>query len=142
MKPYHDPEPRKHSEWCRDLGLICEGTGCNTNEILTYEEFCFLPETKLIKVKDEPLYGFWKQHGDVYGEARTVREWLEDTNQHIVEPITEEDVRDLDLFLGHDEFWTWGSGKMDDVGSADNESALFKTLANGFRKLFDHGKPE
>jgi hypothetical protein len=95
-----------------------------------------MPKTKLVKVKAGTLYGFWKQYGDVYGEARTVREWLEDTNQHIVEPLTEEDFRDLDLFLGYDEFWTWGSGKMDFNDSANSENTLSKKVTNGFKWLF------
>ena len=142
MKPYNDPEARKHSEWCLDLGLTCKGAGCNTTGILTYEEFCFLPDTKLTKVKTAPLYDFWKQYGDVYGEPRTVREWLDDINWQIVEPVTDEDIRELDLFLGHDEFWTWGSGKIEPADSSDSENSLFKMLRNGLTRLFNHDKPE
>ena len=136
MKPYQDPEPRKHSEWCHDLGLVCEGNGCNTNEILSYEAFCFLSDTKLRKVKDAPLYGFWKPYGDVYGEPRTVREWLEDINWQIVEPLTEEDMHDLNLFLGYDEFWEWASGKIESKNSSNTENSLSKMLSNGFRRIF------
>ena len=135
MKSYQDAGLRKYSEWCHDLRLICEGTGCNTDRPLTYEEFCFLPETKLIKVKDRPLYGFWKQYGDVYGEPRTAREWLEDTNQHIVEPLTEENIRDLALFLGHDEFCTWGNGTVEPIDSNSSENSSYKILTRGFKRL-------
>ena len=94
-----------------------------------------MPETKLIKVKDRPLYGFWKQYGDVYGEPRTAREWLEDTNQHIVEPLTEEDIRDLALFLGHDEFCTWGNGTVEPIDSNSSENSSYKILTRGFKRL-------
>ncbi|GGF00777.1 hypothetical protein [Hymenobacter cavernae] len=112
MRTYKEPEPRSHASWCNDLGLVCKGKGCYTNQVLTYDEFCFLPDTILVKAKEAPLYGFWRKYGDVYGEPRTVKEWLEDLTLQIVEPLTEQDKQDCHLFLGYDEFWIWSSGKI------------------------------
>jgi hypothetical protein len=96
---------------------------------LTFDEFCFLPNVRLTKVKETELYSFWRQHGDVWGECRTVQEWLNDFNWEIVDP-TEEDLKDLNLFIGHDEFWDWSSGKVTD---REKEN---KGLLNTIRKLF------
>jgi hypothetical protein len=49
---------------------------------------------------------------DIYGEPRTVREWLSDF-EWVIEDPTPSDLEDFDLFLGHDEFWSWSSGKVD-----------------------------
>ena len=131
MKPYQNPEPRKHSEWCCDLGLICEGTGCNTDEILTYDEFCFLPQTTLTKVSEGPLYGFWRKNGEARGEPRTIKEWLDDFGLQVVEPVSEQEIKDLDLFVGYDEFMDWASGIVD-FNPADEGPTLFQKLKNFF----------
>lgn len=98
---------------------------------MTYLEFCFLPETTLRKVSEGALYGFWRQYGDIQGEARTVKEWLTDIGWHIVD-ATEDDLKDLNLFLGHDEFWEWSSGKIEqDVKNSERIGLLEK-----LKKLF------
>ena len=136
MKTYLDPEPRKHSEWCNDLGLICQGTGCNTNQVLTYDEFCYLPETKLTKTRETSLYGFWQQYGDICGEVRIVKEWLESMNWEIVEPLTQQDFKDLNLFLGYDEFWEWSSGKISPKDAESSRDSYFKKIMGKLIKLF------
>jgi hypothetical protein len=98
---------------------------------MTYLEFCFLPETSLSKVREGALYGFWRQYGDIYGEPRTVKEWLDDLGWQLVEP-TEDDLKDLTLFLGYDEFWEWSSGKIEQDSNASEGISLFGKL----RKLF------
>jgi len=100
---------------------------------MTHEEFCFLPDTRLRKVQEGALYDFWQQYGDVYGEPRTVQEWLDSTNQHIFEP-TSEDLQELNLFLGHDEFWTWGAGKIEQ--NVDTNTVNLKGFLNSLKKLF------
>ena len=128
-RPYPEPEPRSFAQWCDDLGISCDGTCPDAGTILTFDEFCFLPNVRLTKVKEAELYGFWRQYGDVWGESRTVQEWLHDFNWEIVDP-TEEDLKDLNLFIGHDEFWDWSSGKVTDREKED------KGLLNTIRKLF------
>ena len=110
-RPYPAPEARSFAQWCTDLGIRCEGSCPDANSIITFDEFCFLPNVKLIKVKGTELDGFWLQYADIWGECRTVQEWLNDLNFEIVDP-TEEDLRDLSLFLGYDEFMNWSSGKV------------------------------
>ncbi|UOQ67440.1 hypothetical protein [Hymenobacter volaticus] len=112
MKAYSDPPPRSFAEWCHDLGISSEGGNWVSDQVMLYEEFCLLPDTKLRKIKEGPLYGFWRQYGDVFGEPRTVQEWLDDIGRVIVEP-TDDDTKDLTLFLGHDEFWEWIDGKIE-----------------------------
>ena len=79
---------------------------------MSYEDFCFFPNTELRKVKDGELFGFWRMYGDIWGEPRTVDEWLTDFKWSLVDPTTH-DLKDLNLFLGHDEFWNWSSGKVE-----------------------------
>jgi hypothetical protein len=128
-RPYSEPEPRSSAQWSKDLGIECEGNCPDANIMLTYDEFCFLPEVRLKKVRDTELYGWWREYGDVWGECRTVKEWLNDFNWELVEP-TDSELRDLNLFIGHDEFWSWSSGKVTD--KANEHTALLSTL----RKLF------
>jgi len=112
-KPYPDPPPRTFEEWLDGLGLECEGPRPSYQDPLTYEDFAFLPgEHRYVKVRSGPLYGFWRQYGDIYGEPRTVQEWLNDLNLELVN-LTEDDLRDYNLFLGYDEFWEWSGGKVD-----------------------------
>jgi len=73
---------------------------------------CYYPNVKLYRVRDTELYGFWRTYGDVWGECRTVQEWLKDFEWELIEP-TPEDLTDMSLFLGHDEFWEWSSGKIE-----------------------------
>ena len=131
MQPYPDPEPRIFAQWCNDLGISSDGRIWPDDQIMTYLEFCYLPETTLRKVSEGPVYGWWRQYGDIYGEARTVKEWLDDIGWHIVEP-TEDDLKDLNLFLGHDEFWEWSSGKIEQDAKDSEGISLFEKL----RKLF------
>ncbi len=100
---------------------------------MTYLEFCFLPETTLRKTSEGALYGFWSQYGDIYGEPRTVKEWLEDIGWQLVEP-TEDDLKDLNLFLGHDEFWTWSGGKIEQDLNASAGISLFEKIRQLFAK--------
>ena len=100
---------------------------------MTYLEFCFLPEITLRKVSEGPAYGWWRRYGDIYGEARIVQEWLNDMGWHIVEP-TEDDLKDLNLFLDHDEFWEWSSGKIEQDTTKDSEGT---SLSEKLRKFFD-----
>ena len=100
---------------------------------MTYLEFCYLPETTLRKVSEGASYGFWRQYGDTYGEARTVKEWLDDIGWHIVEP-TEDDLKDLNLFLGYDEFWEWSSGKIEQDAKDSEGISLFEKLKKLFAK--------
>jgi hypothetical protein len=116
IKPYPDPSPRTFDEWLESLGLNCEGPRPSYENPLTYEDFVFLPGNhRYVKAKSGSLYGFWRKYGDIYGEPRTVQEWLTDLNWELVDP-TEDDIRDYDLFLGYDEFWQWSSGKVDPGG--------------------------
>ena len=128
-RPYPEPEPRSFAQWRADLGISCEGACPDAYTILTFDEFCLLPNVRLTKVKETELYGFWRQYGDVWGGSRTVKEWINDFNWKIVDP-TEEDLKDLNLFIGHDEFWGWSSGKVTD--EEKENSRLLKTI----RKLF------
>ena len=100
---------------------------------MTYLEFCYLPETTLRKVNEGVSYGSWRQYGDIYGEARTVKEWIDDIGWHIVEP-TEDDLKDLNLFLGHDEFWEWGSGRIDQGPKRSEGISLGEKLRKFFVK--------
>ena len=133
MKPYSDPQPRSFIGWCQDLGLEAKGKQWPANQIMTYEEFCFLSETELRRVTEGPLYGFWHQFGDVFGEARTVKEWLNDIGWHIVEP-TKDDLKDMNLFLGHDEFWEWSSGKIEQDNKESDGISVFEKLKKLFGK--------
>lgn len=92
---------------------------------MTYLEFCCLPSTTLRKVREGALYGFWRQYGGIYGEARTVKEWLDDIGWHVVEP-TEDDSKDLNLFLGYDEFWEWGNGRIEQNANNLKRISLFE----------------
>ena len=109
---YPVPGPRTFGEWCFALGLRAQQNPQDTNIVLSYDDFCSLPETDLRKVEDGELYGFWRKHGDVWGESRTVSEWLKDFDMELISP-TEEDRNELNRFLGHDEFYEWSSGKVD-----------------------------
>jgi len=133
MQPYPDPEPRSFSQWCSDLGISSQGKTWPDNQMMTYLEFCYLPETTLRRVSEGPLYGFWHQYGDIYGEARTVKEWLHDIGWHIVD-ATEDDLKDLNLFLGHDEFWEWSSGKIEQEVKNSGRMGLLETLKKLFAK--------
>ena len=128
-RPYPEPEPRCFAQWCNDLGISCEGACPDNDTILTFDEFYSLADVRLTKVKDTELYGFWRQYGDVWGESRTVQEWLNDLNWEIVDP-TEEELKDRNLILGHDEFRDWSSGKVTDKEKED------KGLLNTIKKLF------
>ncbi len=43
---------------------------------------------------------------------RTARAWLAALDLELPDP-TDEDLRDLDVAMGYDEFWEWSSGKVD-----------------------------
>ncbi|MDO7875720.1 hypothetical protein Q5H93_13325 [Hymenobacter sp. ASUV-10] len=111
QRPYPEPAPRSFAHWCHDLGLTVEGKFPSSDTILNFDAFCSLPNVRLIKTEDSELYGFWRQYGDVWSESRTIQEWLDDYNWEVINP-TEEDAKDLSLFLGYDEVWEWGSGKI------------------------------
>src|SRR4051812_9675379 len=101
-RPYLEPPPRSFANWCIDLGLQCEGNCPEENDIiLTYDDFCFYPHVKFLKINPSSLYGFWRVYGDMWGECRTIREWLEDFKWKLVNP-TRPELQDLDLFIGHD----------------------------------------
>lgn len=136
MRPYPDPTPRSFSEWCQDFGLKAEGKEWPTSQVMAYDEFCYLPETRFRKVQTGPLYNFWQQYGDIYGEPRTVEEWLHSIGWHIVEP-TPDELKDLNLFLGHDEFWEWGSG----IITPDNVRTTNNGLLAKLMKFFTPKKP-
>lgn len=97
-RPYDPPSPRAYKNWLDDLGLNCVGNCPLDDKVFNFDEFDSLPEIKLYKIKDTDLYGFWRQYGDVWGESRTVEEWLNDLELEIVDP-TEEELRELNLFL-------------------------------------------
>ncbi|MCU7552845.1 hypothetical protein OCK74_27245 [Chitinophagaceae bacterium LB-8] len=130
-RPYSEPEPRSFVQWCIDLGVECEGKCPDASQKLTYDEFCFLPDVRLIKVRDTELYGWWRKHGDVWGECRTVKEWLEDFNWELVDP-TDSELKDVNLFIGHDEFWVWSSGKVTD--KIKKNTGILKTIRRLFNK--------
>ena len=71
---------------------------------------------RIVKTADGPLYGFWGKHRGIYGKLRVAREWLKDFHWSLVDP-SPGDLANLDLFLGHDEFWAWSSGKVETKGS-------------------------
>lgn len=96
-KTYDSPNPRPFSVWLSAMGLVCDSKILQTDRTLTYDEFCSYPGVRLIKQDDGVLYGFWRQYGDICGEPRTVKGWLEDLRGEIVNP-TEDDLRDLNLF--------------------------------------------
>jgi hypothetical protein len=126
MQPYPYPEPRSFAQWRSDLGISSQGKPWPDDHLMTYLEFCYLPETTLRKINEGTLYGFWRQYGDIYGEARTVEEWLHDIGWRIV-GATEDDLQDLNLFLGYDEFWEWGSGRIEqDVKNPERTGLLEK----------------
>ena len=133
MQPYTDPEPRSFAQWCIDLGINSEDRAWPPNQVMTYLEFCSLPETTLRKTSEGASYGFWCQYGDIYGEPRTVKEWLDDIGWHLVEP-TEDDLKDLNSFLGQDEFWTWSGGKIEQDLNASAGISLFEKLRQLFAK--------
>lgn len=113
MKNYPDPSPRAFNDWLRDLGLRCETAPLQSLEPIAYDDFIRLTETcRLVLEAKGPLYDFWRIHGDIYGEARTVEEWLRDLKWELVDP-TQQDEKDLNLFLGYDAFCRWSSGKVD-----------------------------
>ena len=112
VRPYEAPEPRPFEEWCIALGLEARPLQDRTNQRLSFDDFCYYPNVKLYRVRDTELYGFWRTYGDVWGECRTVQEWLKDFEWELIEP-TPEDLTDMSLFLGHDEFWEWSSGKIE-----------------------------
>ena len=117
LPSHRAPEPRSFDHWLQELGLVCEGPHPGTGALLlTHDDLTNLTgKYRLLKRNEGALYGWWRQCPD-RGEPRTVREWLDDFSWEIVEP-TESDTDDLDLFLGHDEFWRWSSGKVEDDGS-------------------------
>jgi len=45
-----------------------------------------------------------------FSQPRTVRQWLADFNWEIADP-SEQDIKDLDLVLGHYDFRNWSGGK-------------------------------
>ena len=112
QRPYKAPAPRSYKEWCDCLGLVPYPTPENQEIVLDYDDFCFYPNVELRKEREGECYGYWREFGDVWGECRTVEEWLQDFKWEMVEP-TVEDMADMNLFLGHDEFWEWSSGKVD-----------------------------
>jgi hypothetical protein len=109
-RPYPEPESRTFEEWRIDLGLEYVGNVAS-DEKLDWDTFCFYPEVTLRKTKNSELYGWWRLHGDNWGECRTVEEWINDFNWDKSD-LEEDDLNDLNLFLGHDEFWNWSSGKL------------------------------
>jgi hypothetical protein len=110
QRPYPEPDSRTFNQWCNDLGLECE-TPPNNNKVLTYDEFCFFQNIVLRKNKETKLYNWWRKYGDKWGECRTVKEWIKDFNWDEGE-LEAEDKRDLNIFIGYDEFRDWSSGKL------------------------------
>lgn len=68
------------------MGLTCESAIPVEPAILTYDEFLFYPGVRLRKAIPSDLYGFWRQYGDVWGEPRTVKEWLDLESPEVEEP--------------------------------------------------------
>ena len=126
-------QPRTFEQWCIDLGIECEGN-CPANEVMSYDEFCYFPNVRLWKVQETETYGFWRDGIDVRksGENRTVKEWLEDMNMEIIDP-TPEELKELNLFLGWDEFMDWSSGIVCDKNKKDTFE-IFKPLRKLFKK--------
>lgn len=109
-RPYPEPEARTFKKWCEDLGL--QGNPDSTNENrLSYDDFCFMPNTIFRKIDVGNLYNWWRKFGDKWGECRTIKEWINDFNWDINE-LEQNDLKDLNLFIGHDEFWKWSGGKL------------------------------
>ncbi len=114
--PYAAPQQREFVAWLDALGLVVDGNTPDVKGKLSYDEFLEVTDhLRLLKRNDGPLYGFWRAHGDVWGEPRTVREWLTDFEWGLVDPAPQ-DIADLDLFLGHDEFWEWSNAKVEARG--------------------------
>ena len=135
QRPYQEPEPRSFRVWCIDLGIECEGKCPDSIQMLTYDEFCFLTNVRFLKVRETELYGWWRSHGDIYGECRTVKEWLDDFNWELVDPLDSE-LKDLNIFMGYDEFWEWSSGKVadkrkEDIGLLNRLKRLFTKHESG-----------
>jgi len=130
-RPYKAPESRTIKDWCDNLGLTPYPVPKNINMVLSYDDFCFLPNIKLRKEYEGELYNFWRKNGDVWGECRTVEEWLQDFKWEIIEP-TKDDFKDMNLFLGHDEFWDWSSGRINYKKSSlwDNFKAMIGKMKN------------
>lgn len=110
-RPYPEPPPRTFDEWLVVLGLTCESGRPTTAKPLTFDEFTSYPGVRLLKTHEGELYGYWRIYGDVWGEVRTVREWLEDLRYELVNPA-DEDWKDMNLVLGYDEFRDWSHGKV------------------------------
>ena len=109
-RPYPEPEARTFKQWCDDLGLEAQPETLIEN-VLTYDEYCSMPGVTFRKTKEGTLYDWWRKYGGKWGEDRTIEEWIIDFNWDINE-LEKNDLKDLNLFLGHDEFWEWSSGKL------------------------------
>jgi hypothetical protein len=114
-------ESRTFPKWCEDLGLECQGKFPDEETIMTYDEFCVVPDVRLIKVRRTALYGFWRKGvtARYSGESRTVQEWLDDVGLEIVDP-TQNELNDLNLFLNWDDFVNWSSGIVTDKENTSN----------------------
>jgi hypothetical protein len=127
-RPYQEPEQRTFEEWCKELGLEYEGI-VDVNKIIDYDSFTSMPNVKFTKIKHGDLYDWWRQYGDKWGEDRTIEEWIKDFDLDIAE-LEPDDLKDLNIFLGHDKFWEWSNGKLST--RAKNK----KGWLNAIRKLF------
>jgi hypothetical protein len=127
-KTYQNPEPRTFKNWCDSLGLTPYPAPENIEMVLSYDVFCFFPDIELRKEREGELYGFWREYGDLFGECRTVDDWLRDFEGEIVNP-TADDLKDMDLFIGHDQFWEWSSGKVE-----FKESSLWQDFKKMMKK--------
>jgi len=127
QRPYPTPEPRSFNDWRNDLGLKCDGNCPTDTRLLTFDEFHLVPNVVFYRVADTSLYGFWRKYGNVWTENRTVKEWLDDYGQELVEP-TDKELSELNLYLDWDGFMDWSAGIITDKES--NKPSLLERLLN------------